>query len=148
MQPSDLLTLTRLCPQAAELVTENCEAYEAHMRDIRDYLEERLEVRGDRGQPCRLTCPRGRCPSVGRIAGTGHCLPVKETQSGDLGNSRSWGTQGAELGAGSELASEIPKRGPGPSRSVSFSQTHGCVGRVNVFSVSTGPSSVVHSLFP
>ncbi|XP_036110074.1 selenocysteine lyase [Molossus molossus] len=27
---------------AAELVTENCEAYEAHMRDVRDYLEERL----------------------------------------------------------------------------------------------------------
>lgn len=33
-----------VCPQAAELVSENCEAYEAHMRDIRDYLEERLEV--------------------------------------------------------------------------------------------------------
>lgn len=30
--------------KAAELVTENCEAYEAHMRDIRDYLEERLEA--------------------------------------------------------------------------------------------------------
>lgn len=29
---------------AAELVTQNCEAYEAHMRDIRDYLEERLEA--------------------------------------------------------------------------------------------------------
>ncbi|ELK14378.1 Selenocysteine lyase [Pteropus alecto] len=28
--------------EAAELVTENCEAYEAHMRDVRDYLEERL----------------------------------------------------------------------------------------------------------
>lgn len=34
----------RPCPQAAELVTRNCEAYEAHMRDVRDYLEERLEV--------------------------------------------------------------------------------------------------------
>ncbi|XP_063504256.1 selenocysteine lyase isoform X9 [Pongo pygmaeus] len=33
-----------VCPQAAELVTQNCEAYEAHMRDVRDYLEERLEV--------------------------------------------------------------------------------------------------------
>lgn len=32
------------CPQAAELVMENCEAYEAHMRGIRDYLEERLVV--------------------------------------------------------------------------------------------------------
>nr|KAF6497575.1 selenocysteine lyase [Rousettus aegyptiacus] len=28
--------------KAAELVTENCEAYEAHMRGVRDYLEERL----------------------------------------------------------------------------------------------------------
>lgn len=28
--------------KAAELVTENCEAYAAHMRDVRDYLEERL----------------------------------------------------------------------------------------------------------
>ncbi|XP_036925079.1 selenocysteine lyase isoform X3 [Sturnira hondurensis] len=28
--------------KAAELVTENCEAYEAHMRDVRNYLEERL----------------------------------------------------------------------------------------------------------
>ncbi|XP_004868458.1 selenocysteine lyase isoform X3 [Heterocephalus glaber] len=30
--------------KAAELVTENCEAYEAHMRDVRDYLEDRLEA--------------------------------------------------------------------------------------------------------
>ncbi|XP_010624447.1 selenocysteine lyase [Fukomys damarensis] len=30
--------------KAAELVTKNCEAYEAHMRDVRDYLEERLEA--------------------------------------------------------------------------------------------------------
>ncbi|XP_064239466.1 selenocysteine lyase isoform X3 [Aotus nancymaae] len=30
--------------KAAELVTQNWEAYEAHMRDIRDYLEERLEA--------------------------------------------------------------------------------------------------------
>uniref|UniRef100_A0A8C2UUK4 Selenocysteine lyase n=1 Tax=Chinchilla lanigera TaxID=34839 RepID=A0A8C2UUK4_CHILA len=30
--------------KAAELVTENCEAYEAHMRDVRDYLEERLQA--------------------------------------------------------------------------------------------------------
>lgn len=41
-----VLTLSHVCLQAAELVSENCEAYEAHMRDIRDYLEERLEVRG------------------------------------------------------------------------------------------------------
>lgn len=32
------------CPQAAELVSRNWEAYEAHMRDVRDYLEARLEV--------------------------------------------------------------------------------------------------------
>lgn len=31
-------------PQAAELVSKNWEAYEAHMRDVRDYLEARLEV--------------------------------------------------------------------------------------------------------
>ncbi|XP_047400920.1 selenocysteine lyase isoform X3 [Sciurus carolinensis] len=30
--------------KAAELVTENWEAYEAHMRDVRDYLEERLQA--------------------------------------------------------------------------------------------------------
>ncbi|XP_008055915.1 selenocysteine lyase [Carlito syrichta] len=33
--------------KAAELVTQNCEVYEAHMRDIRDYLEERLEAEFD-----------------------------------------------------------------------------------------------------
>lgn len=31
-------------PQAAELVSKNWEAYEAHMRGVRDYLEARLEV--------------------------------------------------------------------------------------------------------
>ncbi|XP_055964299.1 selenocysteine lyase isoform X1 [Sorex fumeus] len=30
--------------KAAELVTKNCAAYEAHMRDVRDYLEERLQA--------------------------------------------------------------------------------------------------------
>ncbi|XP_007941766.2 selenocysteine lyase [Orycteropus afer afer] len=30
--------------KAAELVAENCEAYEAHMRDVRDYLELRLQA--------------------------------------------------------------------------------------------------------
>ncbi|XP_004410494.1 PREDICTED: selenocysteine lyase [Odobenus rosmarus divergens] len=34
--------------KAAELVTRNCEAYEAHMRDVRDYLEERLEAEFDK----------------------------------------------------------------------------------------------------
>ncbi|CAM5139589.1 unnamed protein product [Eretmochelys imbricata] len=30
--------------KAAELVNKNCEDYEAHMREVRDYLEERLEL--------------------------------------------------------------------------------------------------------
>ncbi|XP_032211211.1 selenocysteine lyase isoform X1 [Mustela erminea] len=34
--------------KAAELVTRNCEAYEAHMRDVRDYLEERLVAEFDK----------------------------------------------------------------------------------------------------
>uniref|UniRef100_G1LPL0 Selenocysteine lyase n=1 Tax=Ailuropoda melanoleuca TaxID=9646 RepID=G1LPL0_AILME len=34
--------------KAAELVTRNCEAYEAHMRDVRDYLEERLAAEFDK----------------------------------------------------------------------------------------------------
>ncbi|XP_062957192.1 selenocysteine lyase isoform X2 [Cynocephalus volans] len=34
--------------KAAELVTQNCEAYEAHMKDIRDYLEERLKTEFDK----------------------------------------------------------------------------------------------------
>lgn len=33
-----------MCCQAAELVNRNWEAYEAHMRDVRDYLEATLEV--------------------------------------------------------------------------------------------------------
>uniref|UniRef100_A0A8C0HDJ9 Selenocysteine lyase n=1 Tax=Chelonoidis abingdonii TaxID=106734 RepID=A0A8C0HDJ9_CHEAB len=33
-----------LCTQAAELVNKNCEDYEAHMKEVRDYLEERLEA--------------------------------------------------------------------------------------------------------
>ncbi|XP_058389280.1 selenocysteine lyase isoform X2 [Diceros bicornis minor] len=34
--------------KAAELVAENCEAYEAHMRDVRDYLEQRLLAEFDK----------------------------------------------------------------------------------------------------
>ncbi|XP_045875428.1 selenocysteine lyase isoform X3 [Meles meles] len=34
--------------KAAELVTRNCEAYEAHMRDVRDYLEEQLVAEFDK----------------------------------------------------------------------------------------------------
>ncbi|NWH33139.1 SCLY lyase, partial [Chloropsis hardwickii] len=33
-----------VCSQAAELVSKNWEAYEAHMRDVRDYLEATLEA--------------------------------------------------------------------------------------------------------
>lgn len=47
-------------PQAAELVIHNCAAYEAHMRDVRDYLEERLQVRGG-----------GELQGRGRSAGEG-----------------------------------------------------------------------------
>ncbi|XP_074955577.1 selenocysteine lyase isoform X1 [Phalacrocorax aristotelis] len=36
--------------QAAELVSKNWEAYEAHMRDVRDYLEARLEALLDSAQ--------------------------------------------------------------------------------------------------
>ncbi|XP_004475876.1 selenocysteine lyase isoform X2 [Dasypus novemcinctus] len=34
--------------KAAELVVENCEAYEAHMEAVRDYLEDRLEAEFDK----------------------------------------------------------------------------------------------------
>lgn len=62
-----LLSVPCLCPQAAELVTENCEAYEAHMRDIRDYLEERLQVRG------------WPCPGTGQGRGGEHSqVPRRE----------------------------------------------------------------------
>ncbi|EPY86133.1 selenocysteine lyase [Camelus ferus] len=57
--------LTIVGHKAAELVAENCEAYEAHMRDVRDYLEERLAVRTG-GQPGEQAA-RGReerCRSV------------------------------------------------------------------------------------
>ncbi|PNJ34930.1 SCLY isoform 5, partial [Pongo abelii] len=42
-KPQDII-FTSGGTEAAELVTQNCEAYEAHMRDVRDYLEERLEA--------------------------------------------------------------------------------------------------------
>ena len=45
-------------PQAAELVSKNWEAYEAHMRDVRDYLEARLEV--SRPGSCLSLPSRGR----------------------------------------------------------------------------------------
>lgn len=49
--------------QAAELVSRNWEAYEAHMRDVRDYLEARLEVSGSGSgcfSPSWISACRGR----------------------------------------------------------------------------------------
>ncbi|NWR64333.1 SCLY lyase, partial [Bucorvus abyssinicus] len=44
-RPGSLMEPVRVSfPQAAELVSKNWEAYEAHMRDVRDYLEARLEA--------------------------------------------------------------------------------------------------------
>ncbi|KAF7462172.1 selenocysteine lyase isoform X2 [Marmota flaviventris] len=51
--------------KAAEMVTENCEAYEAHMRDIRDYLEERLQA--EFGKRIHLN---SRFPGVERLPNT------------------------------------------------------------------------------
>ncbi|KAM4836116.1 selenocysteine lyase [Thomomys bottae] len=51
--------------KAAELVTEHCEAYEAHMRDIRDYLEERLQA--EFGQRVHLN---SRFPGTERLPNT------------------------------------------------------------------------------
>ncbi|XP_035942352.1 selenocysteine lyase isoform X3 [Halichoerus grypus] len=52
--------------KAAELVTRNCEAYEAHMRDVRDYLEERLEAEFDK-QRIRLN---SQFPGTERLPNT------------------------------------------------------------------------------
>ncbi|XP_010946423.1 selenocysteine lyase isoform X1 [Camelus ferus] len=51
--------------KAAELVAENCEAYEAHMRDVRDYLEERLAA--EFGKRIRLN---SRFPGTERLPNT------------------------------------------------------------------------------
>ncbi|XP_032757520.1 selenocysteine lyase isoform X2 [Rattus rattus] len=51
--------------KAADLVSENCETYEAHMRDIRDYLEERLEA--EFGKRIHLN---SRFPGVERLPNT------------------------------------------------------------------------------
>ena len=42
--PTNRTCILTPCPHAAELVAENCEAYEPHMRDVRDHLEQRLVV--------------------------------------------------------------------------------------------------------
>lgn len=118
-QVSGHLMLTLLCSQAAELVTENCEAYEAHMRDVRDYLEERLQVRGT----------SLAWVSAGGRAGTRHYLPVRETQFGDLESTAGPGG-GDRTGYWKLAGIRNPlKRAFGPSEQecVSFSQLHGCV---------------------
>nr|XP_021502586.1 selenocysteine lyase isoform X1 [Meriones unguiculatus] len=51
--------------KAAELVSDNCEAYEAHMRDIRDYLEERLEAEFG-----KRICLNSRFPGTERLPNT------------------------------------------------------------------------------
>lgn len=73
--PARSLTVTERFPrcrlpvfQAAELVTENCEAYEAHMRGVRDYLEERLVVRAARPGPASFS---QRAVRVGARPGRG-----------------------------------------------------------------------------
>lgn len=64
-----------LCPQAAELVAENCEAYEAHMRGVRDYLEERLAVSARARSPDRPgPDPRGSRMRDRNIPGTRHLM--------------------------------------------------------------------------
>lgn len=40
-------------------MTENCEAYEAHMRAVRDYLETRLVVSGGQPRGSRLSVGPG-----------------------------------------------------------------------------------------
>lgn len=89
--PARSLTVTERFPhcrlpvfQAAELVTENCEAYEAHMRGVRDYLEERLVVRAARPGPASFSqraVRGGRGPGEGRGE---DCSPVP----GDPGDNR------------------------------------------------------------
>lgn len=79
-----------VCPQAAELVTQNCEAYEAHMRDVRDYLEERLEVSAAWGGHQEGEGAWGRCPERGGVV-----LPDPRT-CGDC--SVAWNSAGCSEG--------------------------------------------------
>ncbi|KAM6178456.1 selenocysteine lyase [Rhynchocyon petersi] len=51
--------------KAAELVIENCEAYEAHMTEIRDYLEERLQ-----SEFGKRLCFNSHFPGTQRLANT------------------------------------------------------------------------------
>ncbi|KAH0623896.1 hypothetical protein JD844_007085 [Phrynosoma platyrhinos] len=61
--------------KAAELVNKHCEAYEAHMRKVRDYLEDRLEAEfEDQGVHfnCRLKGSRRLCNTCNfSIVGSG-----------------------------------------------------------------------------
>ncbi|XP_006893573.1 PREDICTED: selenocysteine lyase [Elephantulus edwardii] len=51
--------------KAAELVSENCEVYEAHMREIRDYLEEQLQAAFG-----KRTCFNSHFPGTERLPNT------------------------------------------------------------------------------
>ncbi|KFU86537.1 Selenocysteine lyase, partial [Chaetura pelagica] len=70
--------------QAAELVSKNWEAYEAHMRDVRDYLEARLEVSTPGSSFCLpswgLSLQYGAWSQGGRLLGEAFsccvCAPV------------------------------------------------------------------------
>lgn len=66
--------------QAAELVSKNWEAYEAQMRDVRDYLEARLEVSTSGPFPQAPGC--GACSWVGKSLWP--CHPLIRTEL--LGN--------------------------------------------------------------
>lgn len=82
-------------PQAAELVSKNWEAYEAHMQDVRDYLEARLEVSGpgsfvsplpesqsaDWGLEPGWVCPSGSATS---LSGQSHVRTQSGSQPSDF----------------------------------------------------------------
>ena len=51
-------------------MAENCEAYEAHMQGVRDYLEERLVV----SARARSPDPRGSWTRNRNIPGTRHLM--------------------------------------------------------------------------
>lgn len=66
-------------PQAAELVSKNWEAYEAHMRDVRDYLEARLEV--SRPGSCLSLPYWGQPAEYGAWSQSGYVPPGPATSS-------------------------------------------------------------------
>lgn len=71
-----------MCSQAAELVSKNWEAYEAHMRDVRDYLEASLEV--STSVPSHSLRLQGLGPGAGWVYPSGPAHPFKRLEL--LGN--------------------------------------------------------------